>query len=104
MLARIRKNDTVCVLSGKDKGKQGQVIEVLPKIGKVLVKGVALVTKHYKARKQGETSGIKKVESYLLVSRVMPVCSACNKPSRVSVKEMDGGKSVRVCNRCQKAL
>lgn len=104
MTARIRKNDTVFVLSGRDKGKQGEVIEVLPKKGKVLIKGVGLVTKHYKARKQGEASAIKKIESYLLMCRVMPVCSTCKQPCRVSFKILDSGKRERACNRCQKTL
>jgi large subunit ribosomal protein L24 len=104
MIARIRKNDTVFVLSGRDKGKQGEVIEVLPKKGKVLIKGIGLVTKHYKARKQGEASGIKKIESYLLISRVMPVCSSCKQPCRISFKVLDSGKRARACNRCQKTL
>ena len=60
MVARIKKNDTVVVLSGKDKDKNGTVIEVLPKKGKVLVKGIALKTRHVKARKQGDVPGIKK--------------------------------------------
>ena len=65
MVARIKKNDTVVVLSGKDKGKTGSVIEILPKKGKVMVKGVAVVTRHVKARKQGEVPGIKKEETYI---------------------------------------
>lgn len=104
MIARIRKSDTVFVLSGRDKGKQGEVIEVLPKEGKVLVKGIALVTKHYKARKQGEVSGIKKIESYLLISRVMPVCLSCKQPCRILFKLQDSGEKARACNRCQKTL
>ena len=70
MVARIKKNDTVVVLSGKDKDKKGTVIEVLPKKGKVLVKDIALVTRHVKARKQGEVSGIKKEESYINASMI----------------------------------
>jgi len=104
MIARIKKNDMVFVLSGRDKGKQGEVIEVLPKKGKVLVKGIGLVTKHYKARKQGELSGLKKIESYLLLSRVMPVCLNCKQPCRISFKLLDSGKRARSCNRCEKTL
>ena len=69
----IKKNDKVVVLTGRDKGKTGTVIEVLPKKGKVLVKGIAMVSRHAKARKQGETSSIKKKESYINVSNVMAV-------------------------------
>ncbi len=71
MKQHIKKGDLVYVLNGKDKGKKGTVLRVLPKKKKVMVKGVALVTRHYKARKQGETSGIKKVERYIDVSNVM---------------------------------
>jgi len=66
----IKKNDTVVVLTGKDKGKQGSVIEVLPKEGKVKVRGIAIVTRHVKARRQGEASAIKKEESYIDASNV----------------------------------
>ena len=72
-MAHVKKNDVVFILTGKDKGKSGTVIEVLPKEGKVKVKGIALVTRHMKARRQGETSTIKKMESYINISNVMPV-------------------------------
>lgn len=71
MKQQIKKGDLVYVLTGKDKGKKGQVISVSPSASKVKVKGVALVARHYKARKQGETSGIKKVERYINISNVM---------------------------------
>lgn len=101
MVARIKKNDTVVVLSGKDKDKKGTVIEVLPKKDKVLVKDIALVTRHAKARKQGEVSGIKKEESYVPSSILMPVCVSCKQPCRVNAKVIESGKRVRVCNRCE---
>ena len=72
-MAHVKKNDVVFILTGKDKGKSGTVIEVLPKEGKVKVKGIALVTRHMKARRQGETSTIKKMESYINISNVAPV-------------------------------
>ena len=101
MTARIKKNDTVMVMSGKDKGKQGQVLEVLPKKDKVLVKGVGIVTRHVKARRQGDIAGIKKEEAYIQLPKVMPICSSCKKPCRVNVKTLDNNKSARVCNRCK---
>lgn len=104
MVARIKKNDTVVVLSGKDKDKQGTVIEILPKKGKVMVKGVALVTKHYKARKQGEVSGLKKKEAYVELSQVMPVCASCKKACRVVALELETGRRTRACNRCKNIL
>ncbi len=68
MVARIKKNDTVVVLSGKYKDKKSTVVEVLPKKGKVLVKDIAMVTRHVKARKQGETPGIRKEEQHINAS------------------------------------
>ncbi|HZW61743.1 MAG TPA: 50S ribosomal protein L24 [Candidatus Babeliales bacterium] len=105
MTARIRKDDTVIVLSGKDKGSQGTVIEILPKKGKVVVKGVALVTRHLKARKQGEVGGIKKTEGYLNLSQVMPICPSCKKPSRMATKVVkETGKRARACHRCEEII
>lgn len=101
MIARIKKNDMVQVLSGKDKGKQGVVLEVAPKIGKVVVKGVGMVTRHVKARRQGEIAGIKKQEKYIDLSLVMPICKSCKKPCRVNVKTLESGDRARTCNRCQ---
>ena len=104
MKARIKKNDTVVVLTGKDKGKQGYVIAILPKKGKVMVKGVAIVTRHAKARKQGETAGIKKKEAFMQISNLMPICSLCNKPCRIGSKKLENGKSARTCKRCNEVF
>lgn len=101
MIARVKKNDIVQVISGKNKGKEGAVIAILPKKGKVVVKGVAVATHHIKPRRTGDSGGIRKEESFIDMSHVMPVCSSCKKPSRVNVKCLDTGKSVRVCNRCK---
>lgn len=104
MVARIRKNDTVVVLSGKDKDKQGTVIQISPKRGKLVVKGIALLTRHVKARKQGEVSGIKKQEGYIDLSNVMPVCALCQKPCRVGSKLLENGTRVRTCKRCKEVF
>lgn len=104
MVARIKKNDTVMVIAGKDKGKTGSVIEVLPKKNKALVKGIAMVTKHAKPRKQGDVGGIKKKESRLCLSTLVPICGACGKPCRINTKVLSEGKRVRVCNRCKEVF
>lgn len=102
---RIKKNDTVVVLTGKDKGKRGSILVIDNKNGKVLVKGVAIATRHVKARRSGETSGIKKEEAFIQMSNVMPVCSSCDKSCRVNVKALDGtANKVRICNRCKATL
>ena len=95
----IRKNDKVVVLSGRDKGKQGEVLRAMPKEGKVVVQGVSVATKHQKARKQGEESSIIKVETPIYACKVMVVCPKCSKPTRVAHK-VEGGKKVRVCKHC----
>jgi large subunit ribosomal protein L24 len=104
MVARIKKNDTVVVITGRDKGKQGVVIEVVPNEGKALVKDVAIVTKHLKARKSGDVAGIKKIESYIDMSNLMPLCTNCKTPCRVNVKILEQGKRVRICSSCKEAF
>ncbi len=104
MLSRIKKDDNVVVITGKDKGKQGVVIAVAPKKDAILVKGVSIVTRHVKAKKSGETSRIVKEETYIPSFKVMPVCKACKKPCRVRTRLLEDGKKVRVCHRCQEAF
>ena len=88
-MKRVRKGDKVIVLTGKDKGKKGEVVEVSPKKGKLKVKGVNVATRHYKARKQGETSGIKKLEAYINISNVMAIDEETSKPVRVNKLKRD---------------
>ena len=95
----IKKDDKVIVLSGKDKGKQGEVLVAEPKAGKVIVKGVNVATKHQKPQKQGQEGGIIKVETPIYASKVMLVCPKCGKATRVGHKIADG-KKVRVCKKC----
>ncbi|HRN77691.1 MAG TPA: 50S ribosomal protein L24 [Candidatus Dependentiae bacterium] len=101
MVARVKKNDYVKVLTGKDKGKEGQVITITPKKDMILVKDVAVATKHVKARRQGETGSIRKEETFVHLSNVMPVCSNCKKACRVTSKILDSGKRARACGRCK---
>ena len=96
---KIKKDDKVVVLSGKDKGKQGKVLVAEPKTGKVIVEGVSVAAKHQKPRKQGEEGGIIKMETPIYACKVMVVCPKCGKPTRVAHKIVDG-KKVRVCKKC----
>ncbi len=100
----IKKNDKVLVIAGKDKGRQGDVIEVLPKKGKLRVKGVSIVTRHVKARKQGETGGIIKSEGLIDLSNVMLVCGSCSKTTRISAKAIDSQDKVRICKHCDQVV
>ena len=95
----IKKDDVVVVLSGKDKGKQGKVLEVQPKAGKVIVEKVNVVSRHTKPRKQGDQGGILKKEAPIYACKVQRVCPKCNKGTRVAHK-IEGGKKIRVCKHC----
>jgi len=96
---KIKKNDTVVVLSGKDKGKQGKVLGTLASESKVVVEGINKVTCHIKPRKQGEEGGIVKREAAIYASKVQVVCPKCDKGTRVAM-EFKGDKKVRVCKHC----
>ena len=95
----IRRDDKVIVLSGKDKGKEGKVLSVDPKAGKLIVEGVNVATKHAKPRKQGEQGGIIKVETPIYACKVQVLCPKCGKATRVAHK-LENGKNVRVCKKC----
>ena len=97
----IKKGDTVVVLSGDDKGAQGEVIAVSPEEGKVLVKGVNMIHKHVKPRKQGENGGIIDAEGAIYASNVAIYCPTCKKGVRVHTEIVDG-KKIRVCAKCGK--
>lgn len=92
----VRKGDTVMVITGKDAGKKGKVLVALPKEGKVVVEGVAMVTRHQKPRKQGEPGGRIDQEAAIHASNVMLFDSQANRPTRVGYKTTDDGKKVRV--------
>lgn len=96
----VKTGDTVEVISGKDKGKSGKVLEVSIKEKKVIVEGINIATKHMKPKRQGESGEILKVEAPLYASKVMLVCPKCGKATRaVHGVDKDGGKKRR-CVKC----
>ena len=99
----IKTGDTVIVLSGKDKGKQGKVIKVFPAKATAIVEGVAVTAHHTKPRKQGESGGIISKECPIRTSKLMRVCPMCNKPTRVAHK-IENGKKITVCKKCGKEI
>ena len=96
----IKKDDLVVVLSGKDKGKQGKVLEVMPKSGKVVVENINVASRHTKPRKMGDEGGIIQKEGAIYACKVMRVCPKCEKPTRPAHKLLADGKKVRVCKKC----
>jgi large subunit ribosomal protein L24 len=99
----VKKDDTVIVISGKDKGKQGKVVEVSLKEGKVIVEGINIVSKHVKPRRQGETGGIVKVEGAMYADKVAVYSNTC-KAGRRTKTVVENGKKIRVCAKCGKEI
>ena len=99
---KIRKGDTVQVIAGKDKGKRGEIVSILPKKDAVVVSGVNIVKKAMKKRSQQDQGGIVEVEAPLHISNVALVCKKCG-PTRAGYK-IDGDKKIRVCRKCGEAL
>ena len=95
----IKKNDTVIVLSGKDKGVKGKVLAAMPSENKVLVEKVNVATCHPKPRRQGETGGIVKKETPIRACKVALYCEKCGKGVRIGHK-IEGDKKIRICRKC----
>ena len=102
MTARLRRDDLVVVIRGKDRGKRGKVQHLLVPEHRVLVEGVNIVKRHLKAGAQGaRQAGIVSKESPVDVSKVMPVCPSCDRPTRIRIQILEDGTKARVCKRCQ---
>ena len=97
---KIRRGDRVVVLSGKDRGKDGNVTRVMPAAGKVIVDGVNVAKKHQRATKATMQGGIIDKDMPLPVANVAVLCPACGKPTRVGYKIDGDGTKVRVCKKC----
>ena len=95
----VKKGDTVLVLSGKDKGKQGKVVQALPKKDKVVIEGVNKIKRHTKPSQSAPQGGIISKEAPMAVAKVMVVCPACSKATRIAKKEVNG-KMLRACKKC----
>ncbi|MCL2845648.1 MAG: 50S ribosomal protein L24 [Chitinivibrionia bacterium] len=105
MSYRVRKDDLVMVISGDDKGKQGKVLAVKPKDGKILVEGVKIIKRHNKAdARRNVQAGIVEKEAYIHISNVMIVDKKVNKPTRIGVSVLADGKKVRVSKKSKEQL
>lgn len=101
---KIRKNDMVLVIAGKDKGKKGKVRQALPKKDMVFVEGVNMVKRHSRARRAARQAGIIELEAPIHVSNVMLICSKCNKPTRVGYRFLADGRKARICRVCYEVI
>jgi large subunit ribosomal protein L24 len=101
---KIRKNDTVLVIAGKDKGKKGKVRFAYPRKQQVLVEGINFIKKHSRARGAVRQAGIIDLEAPIPVSNVMLLCDKCSKPSRIGFEKLGDGRRVRVCRSCHEVI
>lgn len=101
---RIKKGDTVQVTTGKDTGKKGKVLRVIPKENRVVVEGVNRVKKHQKPTRALPQGGINRIEAPFNLSNVILLCGKCHKPTRVGVKILQNNEKVRVCKKCGEVL
>ncbi len=104
MAAKIRRNDTVRVVSGKDRGREGEVRQVFPIKGRAIVTGVNMSRRHRSARSVSEPGGIVDVESPIHISNLRLICPSCSTPVRVGFRLLDGGRKVRYCKSCDEAV
>jgi large subunit ribosomal protein L24 len=101
---KIRKNDNVLVIAGKDRGKKGKVRFAYPKSERIMVEGANFIKKHTKPVKQVKQAGIVEREAPLHVSDVMLLCPKCSKPARIGYKILQDGKKVRACRVCGEVI
>jgi len=101
---KIRKDDTVVVVTGKDRGKKGKVRFAYPKDERLLVEGVNFIKRHTRARGQVRQAGIIEREAPVHVSSVMLLCGRCNHPARIGFRFLEDGKKVRFCRSCGEVI
>lgn len=104
MAAKVRRNDTVEITTGKDRGKRGEVRRVLPREQRIVVTGINIVKRHRRQRNPQEPSAIIQLEAPLHVSNVKVVCRSCNEAVRVGFKFLEDGRKVRTCKACNEAI
>ena len=101
---RLRRNDTVIVIGGKERGKTGKILRVIPERNRVVIERLNLVKRHTKPRGVQQQGGIVEKEASIHASNVQPLCERCNKPARIGRRRLADGRSVRVCRRCNEPM
>ncbi len=100
----IKKGDKVIILSGKDSGKSGKILEILKDKSKVIVEGLNLSKKHMKKRSEADVGGIKEIPMPLNISKIALFCSSCSKPVRFGIKILKDKNKIRICKKCQQEI
>ena len=101
---KIKKEDTVVVVVGKDKGKKGKVLKIFPQNNRVIVEGINMIKKHVRRRREQEQSGIIEMESTVHISNLMVLCRHCNKPARIGMTFLKDKSKSRICKKCGESL
>jgi large subunit ribosomal protein L24 len=102
--SRIRKNDTVMVITGREKGKTGKVLRVIREKNRVVIERLHMVKRHQKPRGQQGQGGIIEKEASIDLSNIMIMCDRCNAPARLGSRRLDDGSAVRTCRRCGEGI
>ena len=101
---KIRKDDTILVVTGKDKGKKGKVRFAYPKDEQIIVDSINFIKRHTKARGQVRQAGIIELEAPIHISNAMLLCNKCNKPTRIGLHFLEDGRKVRICRSCKEVI
>ena len=104
MKLKIRKNDTVAVMTGKDRGKKGRVLQVFPETGRILIEAINYRKVHQRPTRNNPKGGIVQMEGSLSISNVQLFCGRCNKPTRVGYDFLSDGTKQRICKKCRDIL
>ena len=102
--SRIRKNDTVMVITGRERGKTGKVLRVVREDNRVIIERLHMVKRHQKPRGQQSPGGVVEKEASINLSNVMIMCERCNAPARIGSRRLEDGSGVRTCRRCGEAI
>lgn len=103
-MQKIRKGDMVRVIAGNDRGKEGEVLQVLPKEHRIIVKGVRMITRHLRPSAKHREGGIVQQEGPIDISNVLLICPECDRPTRVSFVITETGEKLRQCKQCKKTF
>jgi len=103
-MPHVRRGDTVAIIAGRERGKRGKVLRVLPGAGRVVVEKVNMMKKHQKPTQKLRQGGIIEREAALALANVLLVCGRCDQPSRAGIKVLGDGRKVRVCRRCGETI
>ena len=104
MTLKFKKGDTVYVITGKDKGKSGNIEKVIPKTGYIVVTGINVVKKHAKATKKEPHGGVIQKNMAFPASKALILCPRCSKPSRIGYSKLDKNKKIRICKKCHQSV